>query len=152
MLRSYQLCESLEKRAPSDAAGCFTKTADWAMRSNQSVAFAWLLMRAADIQSQGTRWPLAEEFYEKTLKNETELNPLVASRVFWNRYLLLSRHGNKAKATEYLYDALRESTKLGKDNVLSISVLGYLVRELWLENDLSRAENVPGRRLRNPNV
>src|SRR5216683_2965279 len=139
MLHAYRSCEQLRKKLSPEASRCFLKAAAWAMEQREIVTFVWLAMHAADIQGQSASWQRADGIYEKLLQNRDKLSPILVNRIYWNRYLLATRHQENSKATEYLYDSV-DNPALAKDNALSINALINLVRTQWLANNLVKAE------------
>jgi CHAT domain-containing protein/Tfp pilus assembly protein PilF len=147
MLHTYRSCERLRDSLPLNSTICFKKAANWAQEHGDVVAFAWLAMRAADVSGQSRPWQSADRIYEQIIKRSDSLGAVVMTRVLLDRYLLLTKHQQFSRATENLYRALEASKQFGENNILSVIALTNLVRSLWFENDLVRAEQCARRAL-----
>jgi CHAT domain-containing protein len=139
-LFAYRSCLHSGQHGAIDATNCFMRAAKRAQEQGDIVSFVWLAVRAARTQGLTPAWHRADRIYDQILQYRQKLSPIVVSQVYWDRSTLFDSHQQFSKATENLYFSLEASRQIGQDNILSVVTLFKLIRPLWLENDLFKAE------------
>ncbi|MBZ5523015.1 MAG: hypothetical protein LAP21_12320 [Acidobacteriia bacterium] len=125
-LRFYTTCEKSKNKIQ-----CLQAAGEQLARCREEAVSAWLLEQAADLQGETASWRKADKIYERILSRGQDLSPLAVVDILRFRGSLFWRHEERVKASEYYEQALAQSRRLGKDNLLTVQSLVLLSSASW---------------------